>query len=919
MAITRINLQRIFPSIKDGATILVPSLRVKDAILSEYLASINSSTILTPNILPVDIFIKEYWEINARKAVCPCNKLQLLTSQEEFLLWNEIIEDSLNKFPLLNPKETANAVAHSYHLARQWIEPNVFTQDLLANSSITDVAAFSQWIQIFQKKCNNLQLITLVDAIVLFTELLKSAKLKTFPKEITLVNFYDPPPIYQKLFNTFPNSSLILTTEDIPKNKSKGQSLSKKKFEFDNQNSELRSCAKWVKEILMENPTSHIGIISNNKEKVRQKFEFVLREELNSSSIFWSSHEKQLFNSTNSSQRLIDIPFIYDALLVLELGRERHNIEDLTRLLQSPFLTCSESLNANVREDQARINLAACLRLRGQTTISNRELSYLAATKEDSHYCKEFSEQLVQFKTEIRRLKHKKTTQKWGELFSDLLSIFGWPGVAVDKNKTKFLKQWKRILDQYRNASRILPEIDYPTALAKLRLLCSQQTITNEFDASLAISFHSVAESIGLEFDHIWLAGFNDQNWPEPCNPSPFIPYTTQKAASIPGCHSDIQLDNGKRLFAQLLSATKSSVQASYFKSDGEQLFRPSSFILNFETSNAFNDTAPILNKACFLQMDNTAIELITDRALPLSKTETVRAGANLISEQSSCPFRAYAKNRLRLQPEPPIEIGISKMARGTAIHIALDYLFEKIDTSNKLSSENLTEIVKGAALKGVDFLTKRFRDTMTPKFQQIEFICISNLLNQFIKIDRKRPAFQIIAREHTLNQRYQNLSLNVKIDRIDQLENGGTALIDYKTGKYTVSAQDWLKDRPKDMQLPLYHLIASENGFDQIVAVAIGHIHPEKISYSGLAASSSFSDEIKPVGKEKSPDLNWEQIIQYWSDKVQQIAADFNAGVCDVNPIDTGKTCTYCGLQALCRIQEMSESDIHAPEGENN
>ena len=147
MAITRIKLQTILPYIEAGATILAPNLRIKDAILSQYLEAVDSGIALTPKIVPIDVFILQNWEVNGRRGITPCNELLLLTANEEFLLWNEIIEESLSEIPLLNPDETANAVAHSYQLGRQWLDADIFEKELSANSGIADVAVFSKEMQ----------------------------------------------------------------------------------------------------------------------------------------------------------------------------------------------------------------------------------------------------------------------------------------------------------------------------------------------------------------------------------------------------------------------------------------------------------------------------------------------------------------------------------------------------------------------------------------------------------------------------------------------------------------------------------------------------------------------------------------------------------------------------------------------------
>lgn len=905
MAITRINLNQLLPHIEAGATILVPSLRIKDAILAQYLDSTDAKATITPAVIPIDIFIKQYWELNARQGVDPCNQLQLLTASEEILLWNEIIENSLDTIPLLNPHETANAVAHSYQLARQWLDPKVFIHELKTNSNITDVAVFSQWIEIFQTQCKNLQLISLVDAIAIFTQLLRSKKVASFPDRPTLVNFYNPPPLYQNLFAALPDSEELLTA---PK-ESVNSKLCKTKLEFGDKDSEIQNCVAWVKKILDENADAHIGIISGNKVSDRAHVERALRNTLKPDLLFHNHDEQPLYNSTGSATRLIDTPIIHDALLVLGLGREQHQIEDLIRLLQSPFLIHEEASDPEI-ENQARISLACFLRSRAHTTISSRELSYLIENEEHAYHCKLFATQLLKIRTELRQLQPKSTTLQWSQMFGRILKTTGWAEFHNFHNQARVLTHWQKLLTQFGRTSSMLPRLDYSSALSKLRLLATQQAINSQFDSSLPISFYSVNESIGLEFDHVWLLGFNDQQWPEPARPSSFIPYATQKAAGIPRSHSEIQLDNSLRLFAQLLASINFSIHASYCKSEGDQELRASSFIQEFELGDSIDVTRSLHQKTA-QQIHDVIMERVSDTSLPLKKEESVVGGASLISDQSSCPFRAFAKNRLQLEPEPSLETGLSKKARGTAVHIALEHLFESIESSDDLETTDPAKSIEYASAKAVEHLTKRFRDIMTPRFQKIERQRIEELLHKFIEVEKKRPAFNIIAREQSLKQNYGNLLLKIRIDRIDRLENHSTALLDYKTGKYTVSTRSWLDDRPEDMQLPLYYSMASNSDFEQVQSATIAHVNAEKIGYSGIAMTESFSSEIRAIDQEKWTDMNWEQITKSWSEKILQFGNEFNAGESKVNPIKPIKTCTYCGLQSLCRIQELTNSDV--------
>ena len=160
MAIKRIDIEQIRPHIVNGATILVPNLRIKDAITAGYLDSLTKNVIPTPKIYAVDVFILKCWSKNARLGVAPCANLQPLSAVEEFLVWHEIIESSLTDIPLLNPGETASVVARSYQTSRQWLDPDILNNELRANSAIKDIAVFEKWTLQFKNYCDKHQRIS---------------------------------------------------------------------------------------------------------------------------------------------------------------------------------------------------------------------------------------------------------------------------------------------------------------------------------------------------------------------------------------------------------------------------------------------------------------------------------------------------------------------------------------------------------------------------------------------------------------------------------------------------------------------------------------------------------------------------------------------------------------------------------------
>ena len=135
-------------------------------------------------------------------------------------------------------------------------------------------------------------------------------------------------------------------------------------------------------------------------------------------------------------------------------------------------------------------------------------------------------------------------------------------------------------------------------------------------------------------------------------------------------------------------------------------------------------------------------------------------------------------------------------------------------------------------------------------------------------------------------------LELNGRIDRMDKLEAGGHALIDYKTGK--PSPNEWLGERPDDPQLPLYALNAKED----ISAVAFAKLRTGEMRYMGFSDREELIPSVKPA-------KDWKALFAGWKKELETLGSGFASGDARVDPKQLLHTCRYCDLQPLCRVYE--------------
>ena len=143
---------------------------------------------------------------------------------------------------------------------------------------------------------------------------------------------------------------------------------------------------------------------------------------------------------------------------------------------------------------------------------------------------------------------------------------------------------------------------------------------------------------------------------------------------------------------------------------------------------------------------------------------------------------------------------------------------------------------------------------------------------NDYIK---RNPSILLINEKPALEQEFNlkigEYTINGKIDRIDQLDDG-VEIIDYKTGQ----AKEKLKDREKE-QLLIYQ-IASEQVFG---------LKPKKLTYCYLDEGK----ELSFLGTDEDKEKQKEKIISL----IQEIK-DSNF---DPNP---GWHCQFCDFKNICQ-----------------
>jgi ATP-dependent helicase/nuclease subunit B len=142
---------------------------------------------------------------------------------------------------------------------------------------------------------------------------------------------------------------------------------------------------------------------------------------------------------------------------------------------------------------------------------------------------------------------------------------------------------------------------------------------------------------------------------------------------------------------------------------------------------------------------------------------------------------------------------------------------------------------------------------------------------------------------------------LRVRIDRVDALEAGGRAILDYKSGRRTPA--DWYGERPSHPQLLAYLAALG----DDVAAMATVNVTAREVRFDGIANTPELLPKVKGVEGEFGTDPKdaWSMRREAWIALVEQLAAGFVAGRAAVDP--KPGACDYCHVASVCRISDRA------------
>lgn len=886
-----------------GCLLLTPNHRTAVQVYEDYgqLLRTNKSPLISPSpdIFPVDIWLSRLYQ-EMFDGSDTLEALAILDSHQELALWKKVIRDSEAGNPLLNLQNAATQVMEAQRLLIQWQIP---LNDLRVFQSrhhdyLDDSSVFLEWAAAYRKFSQDHGLVSFSELLeLMLTQLTLNPGL--IPKNIILLGFANPPPLYRQLF------ALLEQHANLQSLHLHRLSPEVCKKSYASTAEEILASAKWSKALLAQNSSIRIGIICNELQQqlpqFKRSFNAIFQPEN-------EGHKAYFFNTGNPL--VDDIPLLRQCVKLLQFNQTQLPTLELCSLLRSPLLLAAE------QEAQPRAAMEMQLRKNADSQTRSADLRYLLSREERPWYCPLLQEALMSAEKLRRQQKKLQSLELWSVFFARQLAIFLQPDDETDSPALMLLGACSEALEELQNLSFIYPAVGMHEALKLFeQTLESQSSKAHRQEAPIQV--FSARDAEGLRFTHLWFMGLSDLQWPEKRYSNPFIPLRLQREYEMPDSSPGLVYQGALDSLINIAASTAEEVLLSYPRTDDNGELLPSPLLDKIHSSQTMvhEDNSPItaqlhpqtLALYSHSQSRNPLENLTEASTLTLGDGEFPGGGVSLLANQAVCPFKAFAIHRLGARELPAINFGIPAFVLGNMLHQVLEFLWSRIESQEALLAlpeARLESIISEAASQGVSYLQKKQVSVVQNRFAELENRRIRELLRRWLEVEKQRGPFTVSEREIKVNWQHAKLDLQFRIDRIDELPDKRFALIDYKTG--AANSLKWDDQRPNSPQLLLYkEALTQQSIYQPVAALLYAEVAIDKLQYRGLSQEQGVYPKCALAEQNRNLSAyTWDSLQQIWQQSLQKLAQEFLDGYLLVEP-KTSDSCKHCHLDAFCRIEE--------------
>jgi ATP-dependent helicase/nuclease subunit B len=501
---------------------------------------------------------------------------------------------------------------------------------------------------------------------------------------------------------------------------------------------------------------------------------------------------------------------------------------------------------------------------------------------------------------------------EWARRFERTLHAIGWPGArAPSARERQGAAQLREVLEDLAAIGARMGSLAAGEALRTLRALAERRMLRLPPSDAAVTLCGALVDPI-VRYDGVWIAGLHSEAWPPRAELDPFIPIAALRRAGVPAANPASRLAQARAIMLRCgLAAAQLVASWPVHGEEGEYLPSPllAEWGVRVESARSAQIPEPADSLARTIRASRRIETFEAGRGEPWPERRPLPFGSRAIEFQSRCAFRAYAELRLACVPLAAPRPGVGPLDRGRLLHKALELAWRTLGSSRALETATrdgtLGQLIESCVQRAGDETFPVPGDAAARAAQRRERRRAERLLGELAETERQRPPFRVVATELRRRIEIEGASLEVRIDRIDELGDGACALLDYKTGRRTAPV-DWLAERIGNPQLLVYALAAESPP----VALAMIQLSPRRITYRGMAERP---DRLPKIGAPLDA-AHWHEQLARWRAVVGRLAHDFLDGGAAVDPL--GDACAACHLHGFCRIAEVAPAVAAAAGG---
>ena len=824
--------------IKANDTIIVANNRQALAIKKSI--SELKGTSKMPKVSSYKSWLEDYWNQNN-----PSRSLRLLTQFEIRFLLKEISKEDVTS----NPEAFIDELIKCYTICKAYF---INISELSSFGSIPS-KLFVGWISKYNKfktanKC--------IDHTDLFSASVESLKTQNKEGKYYSYGFNEPTPEQKKLFEILKCSPML----------HQGHNNNIPAYSFNDQEVELKTIAKWAKEISIKSPDKTIGIVIPNLNELQHAVKTIFDLEFTSTLI--ETHQKPYNISLGIP--LGQYPLIQHLASVLKISTQfiKGYIEQelLIKVITSPYIK-----GAKNELDSRALLITKVLKIGTSEIKVNKIISLLDE-------CPSLKEIFIELDT----IDISKKTSLEDSLDSINLLLSCW-GFTSDRILSSSEYQ---ILEKHQTESLILNKLSIyykKSNLARALDILSAHISAVIFQPKSGLSNIHILGSLeaeGLFFDHAWVSSMTSNFLPGRIRMPLFIPSKTSIEYQLPNSSFLLVTEESKKTLTNLNNLSFDTTY-SYPKNSNNREELPTPYLDFEDLSNQ------VLSKDISRKFD-----YIEDFKAPKIIEPSIKKGVKTLQDQMSCGFKGFV-SRLSIDNYEEPHIGISRLEQGNLIHKILENFFNEITTSTKLLQLSDIEL---------DQLIKNHTDSAILKMPNSNFkINEKNrlviIIREYISLEKQRDYFEVLETESASEVNIEGLKFSTRIDRMDRTASGAKLIIDYKTGK-NVKVSHLTGDPLEQAQLPIYAITNSVEG------ISFATINSNNCEFKAIT-KDKFELPISKQASNKMPD--WDKQVTEWTSSLTAASQNFQSGVASVLPAK--KACDFCDYDLLCRIEKLGNN----------